>query len=149
MQLEAGELQSALAAIAGKYPGDDASQLGAAADWFVSAFKSCELPFNKAVTEGPLEKACIPPLFSQAARQLFKWSVLRRSSACYAASPSQRCVPPGSCGPALSRLGELFYSHFVVLSSPACCPGDKAVTDGPKEKAHTSSQHLHKLTGLL
>ena len=56
VRLDAGDLRRALDGIAAKYPGDDASQLGAAADWFVSAFKTAELPFNKAVTEGPLEK---------------------------------------------------------------------------------------------
>ena len=56
VRLDAGELRRALDGIAAKYPGDDARQLGAAADWFVSAFKTAELPFNKAVTEGPLEK---------------------------------------------------------------------------------------------
>lgn len=56
VRLDAGELRRALDGIAAKYPGDDASQLGAAADWFVAAFKTAELPFNKAVTEGPLEK---------------------------------------------------------------------------------------------
>ncbi|KAK9831873.1 hypothetical protein WJX81_004370 [Elliptochloris bilobata] len=61
VRLDAGQLRRALEAIAAKYPGDDASQLGAAADWFVSAFKSAELPFNKAVTEGPLEKAADVP----------------------------------------------------------------------------------------
>ena len=62
VRLEAGELAAALARFADKYPGDDASQLGAAADWFVGAFKQCELPFNKAVTDGPLEKAGPPCL---------------------------------------------------------------------------------------
>jgi hypothetical protein len=57
VRLEAGELAAALARFADKYPGDDASQLGAAADWFVGAFKQCELAFNKAVADGPVEKA--------------------------------------------------------------------------------------------
>ena len=60
VRLEASELRRSLDDIAAKYPGDDASQLGAAADWFVSAFKTAELPFNKAVTEGPLEKVGAP-----------------------------------------------------------------------------------------
>ena len=70
VQLEAGELRRALGDIAAKYPGDDASQLGAAADWFVSAFKLAELPFNKAVMEGPLDKVSLA-----CSADAFPWSL--------------------------------------------------------------------------